>query len=114
VSGNYVDHNEGWDCSGNNCGGKFLPRSLVGLVTFTPATGTFHEDVLSRSVGENLEHVFDGTYTVDTTGHGIMIWRNGAKRRDFYVVNGGAELKALYLDPPGTFFANMGGTMTKQ
>src|SRR5213083_2447744 len=72
VSGNYVDHSEGWDCSGSNCGGKFLPRSLVGLVTFTPATGTFHAYWIARLAGENHTAVIDGNYTVDADGHGTM------------------------------------------
>src|SRR6266705_4649670 len=70
VSGNYVDLGDGWDCSGTNCGGKFIPRSLVGLVTFTPATGTFHADWIARLAGENHSGAFGGTYTVDADGHG--------------------------------------------
>jgi hypothetical protein len=115
VSGDYIDHGDGYYLGpGGTNGINFIPVTWLGLVTFTPAAGTFHEDVLSRSAGINSEHLIDGTYSVNETGHGVMTWRNGAKRRDFYIVNGGAELKALYTDPPGTNFANQGGTMTKQ
>ena len=115
VSGNYVDHSERWDFSnGNN---NFLPSSNVGLLTFTPATGTFHADEIGRVAGENHPSVFDGTYTVDASGHGTMSFggANGPKHRDFYIVNGGAELKWIITDPPGTnVIASNSGTMTRQ
>ena len=115
VSGNYVIHGDGWDCSGTNCGGKFIPRSFVGLTTFTPATGTFHEEDIARLAGENHSAAFDGTYTVDANGHGTMTFIGPfPKHRDFYLVNGGAELKWINTDPPGTALANSDGTMTKQ
>jgi len=115
VSGNYVDHAEGWDCTGNNCSGKFMPRSLVGLVTFTPATGTFHAYWIARLAGENHTAVIDGSYTVDADGHGTMTFIAAfPKQRDFYIVNGGAELKWINTDPPSTFTASAIGTMTKQ
>ena len=116
VSGNYVDLGEGWDCTGNCSGKQFIPRSLVGLVTFTPATGTFHAYWIARLAGENHSAVIDGTYSVDTTGHGTMAWGGavGPKQRDFYIVNGGAELKWINTDPPGTFTASASGTLTKQ
>ena len=41
VSGNYVWHAEGWDVGGTN-GKQSVPFSVVGLITYTPATGTFH------------------------------------------------------------------------
>ena|SRR5438034_1896529 len=116
VQGNYVDLAERWDCSNNNCNGNFLPGSLVGLITFAPATGTFHADEIARLAGENHSAVFDGTYTVDATGHGTMSWGGavGPKQRDFYIVNGGAELKWINTDPPSTFTASASGTLTKQ
>jgi len=46
-----------------------------------------------------------------------MTWTgmNGPKHRDFYIVNGGAELKWIITDPPGTrVIASNSGTMTKQ
>ena len=113
VSGNYVDHSERWDFgNGNN---NFLPSSNVGLLTFTPATGTFHADEIGRVAGENHPATFDGTYTVDANGHGTMSFSgvNGPKHRDFYIVNGGAELKWINTDPPGTGTASASGTMTK-
>ena len=47
VSGNYVEFADGW-AFGNGVV-NFDPISQVGLVTFTPATGTFHEDLIIRS-----------------------------------------------------------------
>ena len=112
VSGNYVELANGW-AFGNGVV-NFLPNSQVALVTFTPATGTFHEEIILRVAGDNGNPVFDGTYTVDPTGHGTMTWNNGEKHRDFYIVNGGAELKWIITDPPGTGVASNSGTMTKQ
>ena len=65
---------------------------------------------------DKLSIGFDGTYTVDANGHGTMAWTgaNGAKHRDFYIVNGGAELKWINTDPPGTIVVSNSGTMTKQ
>jgi hypothetical protein len=101
VSGIYVDHGDGWFL-GSGSSAKYVPFSIVGLVTFTAATGTFHEDYIYRSSGENHEVGIDGTYTVDPDGHGTMTWTNlgAAKHRDFYIVNGGAELKWIDTDPP--------------
>jgi len=42
VSGNYVWHSEGWTVAGNN-NKPSVPLSAVGLITYTPATGTFHD-----------------------------------------------------------------------
>ena len=112
VSGNYVELANGWTF-GNGVV-NFLPNSQVGLVTFTPATGTFHEETILRVAGNNIYPVIDGTYTVDPTGHGTMTWLSGEKHRDFYIVNGGAELKWIITDPPGNTVASNSGTMTKQ
>ena len=118
VSGNYVIQGERWDCSANGCegsGGKFIPGSFVGLTTFTPATGTFHEEDIARLAGENHSAVIDGNYTVDANGHGTMTFIGAfPKHRDFYIVNGGAELKWINTDPPGTIELSSSGTMTKQ
>src|SRR6266581_2450163 len=116
VSGNYVAHGDGYYFgNGNN---NFAPVSFVALVTFTPATSSFHFDGWRRSDGENSHDIFDGTYTVDANGHGTMSWTSpntGATRHnDFYIVNGGAELKAINTDPPGSAVANTINTMTKQ
>jgi hypothetical protein len=115
VSGNYVELADGWTF-GNGVV-HFSPVSQVGLVTFTPATGTFHEDLIVRDAGTNIEVHPNGTYTVDANGHGTMTWMgmNGPKHRDFYIVNGGAELKWIITDPPGTHvIASNSGTMTRQ
>jgi hypothetical protein len=113
VSGNYVELANGW-AFGNGVI-NFLPTSQVALVTFTPATGTFHADLILRVAGDNGYPVLDGTYTVDPNGHGTMTYRNGEKHRDFYIVNGGAELKWIITDPPSTgVVASNSGTMTKQ
>jgi hypothetical protein len=53
--------------------------------------------------GAQFENVRDGTYTVDANGHGTMTWLSGSgatKHIDFYIVNGGAELKWIDTDPP--------------
>ena len=116
VSGNYVWHAQGWDLGGNN-GKQSVPISAVGLITYTPATGTFHSDLILRIDGTNFDNVRDGTYTVDPTGHGTMTWLSGSgnvKQIDFYIVNGGAELKWIDTDPPGTDELSSSGTMTKQ
>jgi hypothetical protein len=113
VSGNYVDFANGW-VFGNGAV-NFNPASQVGLVTFTPATGTFHEEMILRVAGTNIYPVIDGTYTVDPTGHGTMTWLGGSRHRDFYIVNGGAELKWIITDPPVTgVIASNSGTMTRQ
>ena len=116
VSGNYVWHAQGWDLGGNN-GKQSVPISAVGLITYTPATGTFHSDLILRIDGTNFDNVRDGPYTVDPTGHGTMTWLSGSgnvKQIDFYIVNGGAELKWINTDPPGTVELSSSGTMTKQ
>jgi hypothetical protein len=113
VSGNYVELANGWTFSNSDV--NFLPNSQVALVTFTPATGTFHEEVILRVAGNNIYPVLDGTYTVDKAGHGTMTWLGGSRHRDFYIVNGGAELKWIITDPPSTgVVASNSGTMTRQ
>ena len=119
VSGDYVWHGEGWTYAlgGTKLDKQFVPLSDVGLVTFTPATGTVHLDLIVREYGTQFEGVRDGTYTVDATGHGTMTWLSGSgnvKHIDFYIVNGGAELKWIDTDPPGTVVLSSTGTMTKQ
>src|SRR6266516_5998622 len=64
VSGVYVWHGEGWGVGQGNSD-KIVPISAVGLITYTPATGTFHVDLNVRFNGENSENLRDGTYTVD-------------------------------------------------
>ena len=116
VSGNYVWHAEGWDLGGTN-GKQSVPLSAVGLITYTPATGTFHSDLFLRINGTQFHNLRDGTYTVDANGHGTMTWLSGSgntKHIDFYIVNGGAELKWIDTDPPGTIELSTIGTMTKQ
>jgi hypothetical protein len=118
VSGNYVDLGDGFTVANNpkNISNP-VPFSQVGLVTFTPSTGTFHADWLGRAYGGNGEAVHDGTYTVAANGHGTMTWISASgnvKQYDFYIVNGGAELKYIVTDPPGTVDLSISGTMTKQ
>src|SRR6266480_2667799 len=117
VSGNYVWHGEGWDVGGTHGKPTSVPLSAVGLITYTPATGTFHVDLILRSNGTNFENLRDGTYTVDATGHRTMTWLSGSgnvKHIDFYIVNGGAELKCIDTAPPGTVELSSSGTITKQ
>lgn len=115
VSGNYVWHTYGgWDVGGTH---RSVPFSVVGLITYTPATGTFHCDLIQRLNGTNFETPHDGTYTVDANGHGTMTFltlEGNTKHFDFYIVNGGAELKWINTDPPGTIELSSSGTMTKQ
>jgi hypothetical protein len=116
VSGNYVWHAQGWALGGTNKK-QSVPLSAVGLITYTPATATFHVDLILRLDGTTFENLRDGTYTVDPTGHGTMTWLSGGgltKQIDFYIVNGGAELKWIDTDPPGTDELSTIGTMTKQ
>ena len=115
VSGNYVDHNESWYFGSGSV--HFLPGSLVGLITFTPATGSFHASGIGTVAGETRVIVVDGTYTVDANGHGTMTWLSPAgdvRHRDFYIVNGGAEIKYIATNPAGSPVASASGTMTKQ
>ena len=120
VSGVYVFHGDGWtvgEGKNDNHPVPPVPTSYVGLVTFTPATGTVHLDLIVRQYGTQFEGIRDGTYTVDATGHGVMTWLSATgavKQIDFYIVNGGAELKWINTDPPGTVDLSKGGTMTKQ
>ena len=70
-----------------------------------------------RLYGTNSHNVCDGTYIVDATDPGTMTWLSGSgnvKHIDFYIVNGGAELKWINTDPPGTIALSVSGTMTKQ
>jgi len=116
VSGNYVYHAGSWALGGTRNKPESVPGSGVGLVTFTPATGTFHIELVVRLNGTNLYPVRDGTYTVDATGHGTMTWLSGSVVRqiDFYIVNGGAELKWIQTDPANPDELSIIGTMTKQ
>jgi hypothetical protein len=117
VSGNYVWHAEGWEVGPGGSPKNSAPLSAVGLITYTSATGTFHVDLIVRQYGTNSENLRDGTYTVDANGHGTMTWLSGSgntKHIDFYIVNGGAELKWIDTDPPGTGELSTIGTMTKQ
>src|SRR5439155_4565029 len=77
VSGNYVWHAEGWDVGGTNNKPQSVPLSAVGLITYTPATGTWHVDLNLRINGTNFHNLRDGTYTVDANGHGTMTWLSG-------------------------------------
>ena len=118
VSGNYVDLGNGWTYGGKIGNDKqSVPWSVVGLVTFTPATGTFHADRIVRLYGETTEIARDGTYTVDTNGHGAMTWISATglpRRLDFYIVNRGTELQYIDSDPPSTVYLSVSGTMTRQ
>ena len=116
VSGIYVDLAEGFSYGqGGANPNHYVPDTFVGLITFTPATGTFHEEDIARLAGENHSAVVDGTYTVDANGHGTMTFIGAfPKHRDFYIVNGGAELKWINTDPPSTFTASAYGILTKQ
>ena len=89
VSGNYVWHGEGWAYGQGNT--KIIPNSAVGLITYTPATGTFHVDLILRINGTNFENLRDGTYTVNANGHGTMTWLS---------LSGNTKQRGLLHDPP--------------
>jgi hypothetical protein len=119
VSGNYVELGAGFSygVGGPHNLQSAVPGSEVSLTTFTPTTSTFHRHAILRVSGDTFAVDFDGSYTVDPDGHGTMSWlsRQGdAKQIDFYIVNGGAELKWIDTDPPGTAVLSVSGTMTKQ
>src|SRR5438094_9922929 len=73
VSGNYVWHAEGWDLGGTN-GKQSVPLSAVGLITYTPATVTFHSDLFLRINGTQFHNLRGGTHPVDANGHGPSTW----------------------------------------
>jgi len=117
VSGIYVYHSQSWALVGPKNKPQSVPGSGVGLVTYTPASGTFHIELVVRLDGANSYPVRDGTYTVDATGHGTMTWVSGSgvvRQIDFYIVNGGAELKWIQTDPANPDDLSTIGTMTKQ
>ena len=119
VSGNYVELGAGFSYGGRGPHNlqSAIPGSELSLTTFTPATMSFHRHAILRLNGDTIAVDFDGSYTVDADGHGTMSWlsRQGdAKQIDFYIVNGGAELKWIDTDPPGTALLSVSGTMTKQ
>jgi hypothetical protein len=119
VSGIYVELGAGftYGVGGPNNLQSAVPGSEVSLTTFTPATSTFHRHAILRVNGDTIAVDFDGSYTVDPDGHGTMSWlsrQGGAKQIDFYIVNGGTELKWIDTDPPGTAVLSVSGTMTKQ
>jgi len=117
VSGTYVYHGQSWALGGTKNKPQSVPGSGVGLVTYRPETGTFHIELVVRLDGTNFYPVHDGTYTVDATGHETMTWLSGSgvvRQIDFYIVNGGAELKWIETDPANTDELSTSGTMTKQ
>src|SRR5258705_145571 len=61
VSGNYVELANGW-AFGNGVV-NFKPTSQVALVTFTPPTGTFHEEMILRVAGDNIYNILNGKST---------------------------------------------------
>lgn len=119
ISGNYVELGAGFSygVGGSHNLQSAVPGSEVSLITFTPATSSFHRHAILRTNGETGTVDFDGSYTVDPDGHGTMSWlsrQGAAKQIDFYIVKGGAELKWILTDPPGTALLSVSGTMTKQ
>jgi len=118
ISGNYVGLGQSWDYGTGGTNEKQpVPGSGIGLITFTPGTGTFHARFIGRVLGENLDIVRDGTYTVDADGHGAMTWLSltgYVRHPDFYLLNGGTEIKWVDTQPPGAAVISGSGTMTKQ
>ena len=92
------------------------PR-VASVSSLTPATGTFHADWIVRLDGENGEVARDGTYTVDTNGHGAMTWISATglpRRLEFNIVNRGTQPQYIDTDPAGSVYLSISGTMTKQ
>jgi hypothetical protein len=79
VSAFYVDYSESWYFG--SCSVNFVPGTLVGLITFTAAMGSFHSNAIGTVAGESRVIVVDATYTVDLNGHGTMTWLSPQRGR---------------------------------
>src|SRR5437764_14679406 len=78
VSGNYVWHSQGWDLGGTKNKPQSVPLSAVGLITYTPATVTFHVDLILRSDETNFHNLRDRTYPEYETGNGTQMGLSGS------------------------------------
>jgi hypothetical protein len=95
--------------------GSYGPEYGAGLWTFDGAGGLTVRLVLNFGggfiIGDNWDHVFPGTYTVNADGTGTTTFA-GIRRRHFVIGAGGNELKYVGTDPTGGIVN--GGSMVKQ
>jgi hypothetical protein len=104
-----------WQSQGSKPSPAISPASSRDLVTFDGA-GNFTMDQVLNFHGEPISRTVTGTYTVNSNGTGEMSWITPAgflAKRNFVIVNGGAEL--LFSQDPGTTGDLAGvGTFVKQ
>jgi hypothetical protein len=87
----------------------------AGLWTFDGAGGLTVTLVFNFGggliVGDNWDHTFPGTYTVNSDGTGTTTFA-GIRRNHFVIGDGGRQLKYVGTDPTGGIV--IGGSMVKQ
>src|SRR6266481_2034537 len=87
----------------------------AGLWTFAGAGGLTVTLVFNFGggliVGDNWDHTFPGTYTVNSDGTGTTTFA-GIRRNHFVIGDGGRQLKYVGTDPTGGIV--IGGSMVKQ
>ncbi len=92
-----------------------LPTSIRELITFDGA-GNFTMDQVINHHGTSVSRPVTGTYTVNSNGTGEMSWITPSgvvPKRDFVIVDGGAQL--LFSQDPGSTGDLAGvGTFVKQ
>jgi len=96
--------------------GSYGPEFAAGLWTFDGAGGLTVRLVFNFGggliIGDNWDHIFPGTYTVNTDGTGTIAFAGNLRRRHFVIGAGGNELKYIGTDPTGGIVN--GGSMVKQ
>jgi hypothetical protein len=104
-----------WQSVGSNPSPAIVPTSSSELITFDGA-GNFTMDQVINFHGNLVSRTVTGTYTVNSNGTGEMSWitPSGVRpKRDFVIVNGGAQL--LFSQDPGSTGDLAGvGTFVKQ
>jgi hypothetical protein len=115
LTGTYGGQNLLWESVGSKPSPAIVPTSIRELITFD-GTGNFTMDQVINHAGTSISRTVTGTYTVNSNGTGEMsfITPSGLiAKRDFAIVNGGAQL--LFSDDPGTVGTLAGvGTYIKQ
>ena len=121
LNGSYADFNSG--LAPVSPGGPhrpvpisaYLPLYAAGLWTFDGAGGLTTRLVFNFGggliVGDNWDHTFPGTYTVNSDGTGTTTFA-GIRRNHFVIGDGGRQLKYVGTDPTGGIV--VGGSMVKQ
>jgi len=104
-----------WQSVGSNPSPAILPTSSRELITFDGG-GNFTMDQVINHSGTSISRTVSGTYTVNSNGTGEMSWITPSgviPKRDFVIVNGGAQL--LFSEDPGSSGDLAGvGTFVKQ